>query len=480
MIEDLPAAFESLKKAEREVQSKDRRCFLARVLPYRTDDRIDGAVLALIDITEQEAAQALVRLSEEKLKLAAQTSHEFAIIVTDNDGTIVSWNVGASQIFGFAPDDALGASVDRIFTVEDRQNGVPAREREKAAANGRAEDERWHVTRSGKQVFCSGFMSRIDVPGFSGFAKIVHDATQRKLTDVHKDVVLARERADLTEAKNLSRLKDEFIAVLSHELKNPLNLIHMKAEMLARIPEVRHVRRVQEIADAVHRSVVTQAQIIDDLVDFSRVQTGKLSLRFAPTDVAAIVRSVTQTVQPDMEQAAIGLRLDIPSEPLLMQGDAVRVEQIVWNLLTNALKFTPKGGTVSVRLGLDGTSVRLDVIDTGIGIAADALHTVFEMFAQIPNTGQRARTPGLGIGLSLVRQLAELHGGSAEAFSDGKGRGTRFTVRFPADASFVYRQTDSAPADLALFQNLRILLVGDSADTLAGYHRRQSSGYRWL
>nr|WKF60862.1 Histidine protein kinase DivJ [Paraburkholderia busanensis] len=468
MIEDLREAFESLHKAEREVNSDDGRCFLARVLPYRTDDdRIDGAVLALIDITQQKAAQDLARLSEEKLKLAAQTTHDFAIIVTDSEGMIVSWNVGATHIFGFTPEDALGSSLDQIFTSDDREKGVPAQEREKATKNGRAEDERWHVTRSGEQVFCSGFMSRIDVPGFSGFAKIVHDETQRKFADARKEVVLARERADLTEAKNLSRLKDEFMAVLSHELKNPLNLIAMKAEMLARLPEARHIRRVQEVADAVHRSVVTQAQIIDDLLDFSRVQTGKLSLRFARTDITAIVRSIAQSMQADMERAGIELRLELPGDPVLIHGDAIRIEQIAWNLLTNALKFTPKAGMVVVQLRLEQGLVRLDVTDTGIGVAPETLGSIFDMFVQVPVAGQRARSPGLGIGLSLVRQLAQLHGGTAEAFSEGKDRGTRFTIRFPVDASFVYREAGDAPVDLSLFQNLRILLVEDSADSLA-------------
>ncbi|MEZ2354595.1 PAS domain-containing protein [Caballeronia sp. RCC_10] len=467
LFSDLRSAFESLKRSEKEVRSKDGRTFLARVLPYRTDDdRIDGAVLALIDISEQKAAQDQAQASEEKLRLAARETHDFAIIVVDDSGTIVSWNVGANRIFGFTAEEMLGHPLDPIFTPDDIADGVPAHERKKAASNGRAEDERWHATKDGRRIFCSGFLSRIDVAGFPGFAKIVHDATGRKLAKSKKDMVLERERADNTEIRKLSRLKDEFIAVLSHELKNPLNLIHVKTEILARLPEARTSGRIQEIADAIQKSVLAQAQIIDDLLDFSRIQTGKLSLRFAPTDVAAIVRAIAGAMQGDFDQSQVRLELDVPATPVIIRGDAVRVEQIVWNLVSNALKFTPSQGRVIVRLREDAGQVRLEVADTGCGIAPNALGTIFEMFEQTPNLPVRARAGGLGIGLSLVRQIAQLHGGTAEAFSDGAGRGAQFIICLPADATSVDRKAGDKPIDLAVFNNARVLLVEDSEESL--------------
>jgi two-component system CheB/CheR fusion protein len=467
MFSDLGDAFESLKRSEKEVRSRDGRTFLARVLPYRTDDdRIDGAVLALIDISEQKAAQDQAEASEEKLRLAARETHDFAIIVLDDDGTIVSWNVGAAHIFGFTAEEALSKPLDLIFTPEDIADSVPSRERERAAAQGRAEDDRWHRTKNGRLIFCSGFLSRITAPAFSGFAKIVHDATDRRLADSKKDQVLERERADNTEIRKLCRLKDEFIAVLSHELKNPLNLIHVKAEILARLPEARTSGRIQQVADAIQKSVLTQAQIIDDLLDFSRIQTGKLSLRLAPTDITSIVRSISSAMQDDFQKSEIRLELDIPSTHLIIRGDAVRVEQIIWNLLSNALKFTPSDGQIRVRLQQEAGTVKVEVADTGCGIAPEALASVFEMFEQTPNIPFRARTGGLGIGLSLVRQLAELHGGRAEAFSDGEGRGARFVVTFPADASFANRKAGDRAADLAVFDGAHVLLVEDSDESL--------------
>ncbi|MDR5763084.1 MULTISPECIES: chemotaxis protein CheB [unclassified Caballeronia] len=467
MIDDLRAAFQSLRTVEKEVQSNDARSFLARVIPYRTDDdRIDGAVLALIDISEQKAAQMQARASEEKLRLAAQETHDFAIIVLGDDGLVVSWNVGASRIFGYQSDEMLGRPLDAIFANEDVAAGVPREECNKARSTGRAEDERWHLKKGGMKVFCSGFLSRIDVPGFSGFAKIVHDATNRKLVEGKKDMALARERADHDEIRKLNRLKDEFIAVLSHELKNPLNLIHVKAEILARMPEAQHVGRIQEIADAIQKSVLTQAQIIDDLLDSSRIQTGKLALHFAPTDVTKIARSITEAVRDDAAAREIHLEVEVPAEPLIIRADAVRIEQIVWNLVSNALKFTPSGGHVSVRLRQEANKVRLEVADTGIGVAPPLLESIFEIFQQAPNVRSRVRSSGLGIGLSLVRQLAQLHGGTAEAFSEGEGRGARFLVWLPADAASAHRRVGASPADLSIFEGVRVLVVDDSAESL--------------
>ncbi|CAH2798991.1 MAG: Multidomain signal transduction protein including CheB-like methylesterase, CheR-like methyltransferase and BaeS-like histidine kinase [uncultured Paraburkholderia sp.] len=467
MVADLRTAFETLHMIEKEVQSNDGRTFLARVIPYHTDDdRIDGAVLALIDISEQKAVQRHAMLSEEKLKLAVQETHDFAIIVLDDDGLVVSWNVGASRIFGFQAEEMKGRTLESIFTPEDVADGVPMCECNKARADGRAEDERWHVTRSGERVFCSGFLSRVTAAGFSGFAKIVHDATGRKLSEGRKDMALARERADNTEVRKLSRLKDEFIAVLSHELKNPLNLIHMKAEILARIPEAKNISRIRDIADAIQRSVLSQGQLIDDLLDFSRIQTGKLSLRFAPTDVARITRAIVEGSSADFLKNDIELTIDVPASPEIIQADAVRVEQIVWNLVSNALKFTPSGGKVWVTLRREADKVRLEVADTGMGIAPHLLESIFDIFEQAPNVPSRGRAGGLGIGLSLVRQLAQLHGGTASAFSAGLGTGTRFVVWLPADADSAHRQAGDTPPDLAFLKGHHVLVIDDSRETL--------------
>jgi len=462
---DLHNAFEHLKKTEREVRSHDGKWLLARVLPYRTDDdRIDGAVLALVDITEQRKAQQEAKLSEERLRMAAQATHDFAIIVTDEEGSIVSWNAGAQRIFGFVTDEALGGSLDLIFTAADRQAGIPGLERDRARSGGRAEDERWHVTRGGGRVYCSGYLSRIAVPGFTGFAKIVHDATERKMAEGRQVRQIAEEREQRVRVQEANRLKDEFIAVLSHELKNPLNLVHLKAELLLRFPESRELPRVQDAAEAIRRCATAQAQIIDDLRDSSRISTGKLSLRLALVDMVEIVSALAEAVRHDADKAGLKLEVVLPQSPLLVPADAVRIEQVVWNLMTNAIKFTPVGGIITVSLAQHGNQACLEVRDTGQGIDPNFLPHVFDMYRQHPVAGQLPQS-GMGIGLSLVRQLVKMHGGRVTATSEGAGRGASFCVWLPLERGSMHVDPGE-PDDAASLAGVSVLVIDDARDSL--------------
>jgi two-component system, chemotaxis family, CheB/CheR fusion protein len=327
---DAVAAFENLKLTQREISTTDGEWYLARLLPYRTlDDRIDGAVLTLIDISERRRAEAEVHLGEERLKLAALTTDDYAIIVQNLDGAIVSWNKGAQRMFGYEEREVLGKLVDLIFTPEDRAEGAALAEREKAKAVGRAEDERWHQRKDRTKVYCSGVVTRIDTEGFEGLAKIARDLTDRKGVESQQQLQLALERAIRAQAETTNRQKDEFFAVLSHELKNPLNLFNVKAELLTRAPEVRDIALVQDAADAIQRSVASQAKIIDDLLDLSRVRTGKLALHFAAVDLAAIARSVADACAADAAAKGIELTTSGADAPLVIKADSVRFEQML-------------------------------------------------------------------------------------------------------------------------------------------------------
>jgi two-component system CheB/CheR fusion protein len=428
---DTAEAFGSLKKIEREVETDDGRWFLARLLPYRTaDDRIEGAVLTLIDVTSRRQAQIEAHTSEDRLKLAALTTDDYGIIVQDMDGMIVSWNKGAEEIFGYKEAEAKGKSIDMIFSPEDRAQGVSRTEHERAVDLGRAEDERWHQRRDGSRVYCSGVTTLIDAPNFKGFAKIVRDVTDKKGVESQQQLQLTLEHEIRLQAEAANRLKDEFFAVLSHELKNPLNLIHVKAELLTRAPEARSIAVVQQAADAIQRSVVGQAKIIDDLLDLSRVRTGKLALQQGPVDLSAAVRSVVEANATDAALSGIDLSTSGVDVPVVIRADAVRFEQMLWNLVRNALKFTPRGGRVGITLSRDGDFICVEVADTGQGIAPDFLPRIFDMFSQAEAGGRRDRG-GLGIGLSLVKQLAEMHGGRIEAESAGLGKGARFRLWLP-------------------------------------------------
>lgn len=344
LADDVSATFQSLRLTEREVATSDGRWFLARVLPYRTaDDRIDGAVLSLVETTARRRAEANVRAGEERLRLAAQTTNDFAIIVQDPEGRIVSWNAGAERVFGYTAAEAVGQDIDVIFTADDQQAGMAAHEREVAQRDGRADDDRWLVSKGGRKVYCSGVVTPLSDPKFTGYAKIVRDLTDRKTQEDARQSQLAEERAVRAQAEAANRLKDDFLAVLSHELKHPLNLIHVKAEMLPRIPEARGVPAIQQTADAIQRAVLGQAKIIDDLLDLSRVRTGKLALNLAMGDVAAMLKTIADAIEADAASRGITLSFEGLDEPVWTKVDPVRFDQIVWNLLSNALKFTPRG-----------------------------------------------------------------------------------------------------------------------------------------
>ncbi|PLP99542.1 CheR family methyltransferase [Cupriavidus pauculus] len=464
LADDVRQSFQTLRLTEREIQSEAGRWYLMRLLPYRTaDDHIDGAVITLIDITDRHQAEEAARAGEKRLRLAAQSTKDYAIIIQDQAGSIVSWNAGAERIFGYTEAETIGQDIELIYEPNDRQALVPARERDVAAKEERADDERWYRTREGRRVYCSGVVTPISDASFSGFAKIVRDLTTRKQREDANREALAREQAAREQALSSNQLKDEFIAILSHELKHPLNLIGVKAEMLPRFPEARQIAAVRDAAASIRQAVRTQAQIIDDLLDWSRIQTGKLALDISRVDLASLLTTIADTCEHDVLERGLVLQTELPTEPAIALADPIRCEQIVWNLVSNALNFSRPNGHISLRLSHDDRMLRIDVIDDGQGIDAATLPYVFDMYRQ--GARDRARG-GMGIGLALVRQLVEMHGGKITAKSDGPGLGTTITVWLPAaaDSRQPAGYADQGHPGIA---GLRILLVEDQGEAAA-------------
>ncbi|MBA1259224.1 CheR family methyltransferase [Pseudomonas oryzihabitans] len=454
---DANQVFESLRLIEREVRSQDERWYLARLLPYRTaEDRIEGAVLTFIDITDRRLAQDRARAGEENMRLVAQNIQDYAIVTLDAAGIINSWNGGATRLFGYSEREALGQPMGLIFTPEDVAAQVPDAEMRQAREAGVAHDERWLRRKDGSRLYCTGVLSRMsNASGGEGYAKIARDATA--------DHVRASETANhLAQSQALGKLKDEFFAVMSHELKHPLNLIQLNSELLTRSPVLREVPLARRATEAIQRAVRSQAQIIDDLLDLSRIRTGKLKLERRSLDLAQQLREIADVIRPLAGEVEVSCTR-LPETPLHVQADATRIGQIVWNLLNNAIKFTPAGGQVEISLGVDGDEARLDVTDTGQGIAADFLPRVFDMFGQAEMKYTARAQHGLGIGLALVKQLVEAHGGRIEAHSEGLGLGARFSVWLPL-CQDDERQLDEAQAEGQSVVGLRVLLVDDSPD----------------
>lgn len=466
LADDVSTTFETLRLVEREVRSTSGRYYIARLLPYRTtEDKIEGAVMTFFDITGRREAEEKVRAGEAWMRLVAESTGDYAILTMDKDGRITGWNRGAEQNFGYAEGEVLGKPADFLFTPADREQGVPAAELRGARETGRAEDERWHVRKDGSRLFCQGVTTPLSNNGtLYGYAKIARDQTARVQHDDRREAALSSEQHGRSMAESASAMKDEFLAVMSHELRHPLNLIAINAELLVRLPELRQSPTAQRAAYVIRTSVTSQAKIIDDLLDMSRLSTGKLTLAREDVDLGDIAARLVDVLKADPLLEFLRLQFVQADHPLMVSADVVRMEQVVLNLLNNAVKFTPAGGTIALTLCADDGQARLDVSDTGAGIEPRFLPHIFDMFGQGGATAVRSKT-GLGIGLALVRHIVELHGGRVEAGSDGVGQGSRFSIWLPlvqCDARCRDEQPDATGTALA---GRRILLVDDMEDS---------------
>ena len=456
LADDVVGVFKSLNVLERQVSSSDGKHYLTRIRPYRTvDDRIDGAVLTFVDVTALRRVEEKLRMGEERLRIAAETTKDYAILTVDEEGLIATWNLGARRIFGYEEKEVIGQNFSLLFTPEDRATSAPEAELNCAREQGSCPDDRWHQHKDGSIFFCSGVVTRMDGAA-GGFAKIARDMTEVKVQQTTRDQQLAREQ-------EANELKDQFLAVMSHELKHPLNLIQVNVELLISQPQVRALPAVTRAGETIRLAVASQTKIIDDLLDLSRVRTGKLTLTLAPVALNEVAASIAAAAQEAAQKKGLSLTYHCSKDEVLVLCDRVRTEQIVWNLINNAIKFTPDGGRISLHLASEGNFAQFTVSDTGQGIAPEFLPQVFGLFMQGPPqvTSQNA---GLGVGLTLVRDLAVAQGGRVLAESAGLDKGASFTVWLPLVSSMA---PFAKPAPLCTTLNgLRILAVDDVRDLL--------------
>jgi PAS domain S-box-containing protein len=295
-------------------------------------------------------------------------------------------------------------------------------------------------------------------------ARQTADYLERKQVEEEREQLLAREHGLRQTAEDANRLKDEFLAIMSHELRNPLNVILGYAELLLRTDEIRKSDSLRRMADAVKRNAVAQSKLIRDLLDLSRLRSGKLELNRENVSPVASIENAIETVRIDAESKGIEIDVIAPDDVMFVRADPVRLEQIIWNLLNNSVKFTPRGGRITVRLEEDVDEIVLTVSDNGQGIDSSFLPHIFEIFRQADASTNRAQQ-GMGIGLAVVQQLVELHGGSVTADSAGKNKGATFTIRLPRS---VNTRTPLAPVvDLGIgsLAGMNVLVVDDSEDT---------------
>ena len=363
-----------------------------------------------------------LRVAEDSLRALVDALPDCAVCTLDLSGAVESWNGGGERLFGYAHPEIIGQPYTVFFRAGEREAGVPDEHLREARLSGRHESQGLRVRRGGVAFDAlSLIVAAVAADGsVRGFTLVVRDITDRKRLE--EDL---RRRAEQLEAAN--RAKEEFLATLSHELRTPLNAMLGWARLMrsGKLDEGARIRAL----DTIERNAHIQEQLIADILDVSRIVTGKLRIELRPIDVTPIVTTAIDAVRP--AAVAKGVLLQPAVEfPGIVMGDPDRLQQVVWNLLTNAIKFTPRGGTVTVSCGRDGSNAEIEVRDTGEGIAADLLPFVFDRFRQGDGSSTRPHG-GLGLGLSIVRHLVELHGGRVDARSEGGGRGAAFLVQLP-------------------------------------------------
>ena len=430
-----------------------------------------AAVAAFWNITERKRAAQALRDSEARFRMLVESAHDFAIFMLDDEGRVVSWNQGAERVTGYSEADILGKPGALLFTPEDRASHAPEGEIRRATESGRALDERWHMRKDGTRFWASGVLTIArDAGGVpQGFVKVMRDQTERKETDARLQEALRSARQLRARAEGANRAKDEFISTVSHELRTPLNTIRLWSRMF--VSGKVTAAQVTEGGRAIDRAALAQQQLIDDLLDVSRMASGQLRLAMRDTMLVDAVEAAVETIQPLATSRRIELTTDLSAEVGVVHIDPDRIQQVVWNLLANAVKFTPEGGTVHVGVTRVDSTVEIEVRDTGIGIRREFLPQVFDRFRQAEQ-GATRRFAGLGLGLAIAKQLVELQGGTITALSEGEGRGATFTVYLPLErrAAPAREIATALDGEAASLHGADLLLVEDETAAREATH----------
>jgi two-component system CheB/CheR fusion protein len=448
LLADIEDAVEHLRSTEREVRSVEGGWYLARLLPYRTSaDKIDGVVMTFVNISQRKVAEERLLANEQRMRLIAASTSDYAIATLDRHGIVTSWNRGAERIFGYAEAEILGRSVDTLLPPEERGQGLAEAELESALEDGRVERERWLLRKDGTEVFCSDITTPLQDDRVHGFVKIARDLTGSKRMLEQQTAQLEWEQHARERSEQVTRERDNFFLVLSHELKQPLSLIQLASETLQRLPESGDSDTLARSAATIKDAIETQVRMIDDVTDVTRLRTGRLSLQRGSVDMRDALQHAVDIMQPSAEQHQVTIAAEL-SAGATIHGDAIRIRQLVWNLLRNAIARSAPGSRIALRLSNEGSLVCVEVQDSGSGFAPAKVHEAFD-----------------AAGLTLANELAISHGGWLEVESADGAPGARFRVFLP-------RMIASAPTSSVdqnrpfVLQGKRILLIQGDARTL--------------
>jgi PAS domain S-box-containing protein len=401
---------------------------------YGNSGEIVGGLCIIRDITDRRHADDVAQEAHQRLAFHVENT-PLAVVEWDSDFRVSRWSESAERLFGWKADEVLAKHVAdwRFVFAEDVNSVRQLTNNQRRGVERRGVLRNRNYTKDGKILHCEWYNSVLndDAGKLVSVLSLVLDVTARKLAEEEAARFLVREREARREAENADRLKDEFLATLSHELRTPLTSVLGWATLIRQgdVDEANYAVAMETI----ERNARLQARLIDDLLDVSRIITGNLRLELRPIDLAPVVEAARDAVRPAAEAKGIQLQTTFDSQACTIKGDPNRLRQVVWNLLLNAIKFTPRDGRVAADLRCANSSVLLTVSDSGEGIEAEFLPHAFDRFRQAEGSISR-RQGGLGLGLAVVRHLVELHGGSVSAKSPGKGMGATFTVELPLAA----------------------------------------------
>ena len=445
----------------------------------------------------RRVAEESLRRSRENFYAIVQDVRDYAIFMLDPTGVIITWNEGAQRIKGYTPDQILGKHFSVFYPEEAIRSRWPETELETATKTGRFEDEGWRVRQDGTLFWANVVITTLYLPDGTvrGFLKITRDLTERMRSEegmrharAELEMRVNERTAELGEANNAlkteiaerhlleqelrkrvavmaedDRRKNEFLATLAHELRNPLAPIQYAYELMNLAGNNENLR--VEAQSILRRQVQHMVRLIDDLLDLSRITRNKLELRRDRVELAAIIEDAVEIVRPVLEARGHDFRVRLAPGPVLVHADRTRLAQVFSNLLGNAAKFTERGGRIRLTSERSDGQIVVHVQDNGIGIPPAMLPRIFEMFVQADRSLERTES-GLGIGLTLVKRVVEMHGGTVEARSGGAGQGSDFLVRIPIDPA-APTATREAEADAKLrVSSVRVLVADDNEDAL--------------